>query len=75
MWEWGKEHLPDPIRHQIFGVLRDRLGETDSLVHMIRPEDLDRPWDQVLDEGKTRATVASALAADSDDKEPPSRVS
>lgn len=50
MWEWGKERMPDHVRHQVFGALKARLADTYSLVHAVKPEDLDRPWDDVLTE-------------------------
>lgn len=50
MWEWGKEKMPDHIRNQVWGVLLARLGETYSLIHGMKAEDLDRPWDDVLKE-------------------------
>lgn len=31
MWEWGKERMPDHVRHQVFGILRAPVSARTAL--------------------------------------------
>lgn len=55
MWEWGKERIPDHIRHQVFGILRQALADDHP---SFEPEDLDRPYDEALMRWASRASPA-----------------
>ena len=64
MWEWGKERMPDTIKQQVFGVLRAALARVGADARHLRPEDLDRPWDDVLHEWRDRAAQQPKPPAD-----------
>lgn len=67
MWEWGKEKMPAQIRQAIWAILRDRLGAQAS---RLQPEDLDRPYDEVLVEWNAVAAPSTTVAVTRDARNP-----
>lgn len=56
MWEGRVEAMPDAIRNQIYGVLKAELKRQGQASRLLRPEDLDQPWDEVLEAWRLRTS-------------------